>query len=65
MKKNSGQKSRATVPLKYCHGSLFWLSYSSCPVLPVLSFRVADPYLKNADADPGKNVDVEADSCPC
>jgi hypothetical protein len=26
---------------------------------------VADPHQKNADADPGKNIDADPDSCPC
>ncbi len=29
MKKNSGQKSRATVPLREQSNELFWLSFSS------------------------------------
>jgi hypothetical protein len=35
--------------------------------LKVISFSVADPHRKNADADPGKNLDADpdADSCSC
>jgi hypothetical protein len=30
----------------------------------VLPTSVADPHRKNADADPGKNLKADADSCP-
>jgi hypothetical protein len=33
-------------------------------VFRILIRSVADPYRKNADADSGKNLNADADSCP-